>query len=125
GRYVSLEILDDGPGLTAEAKSRMFEPFFTTKFTGRGLGLSSVLRIVRRHGGAIAVDSEPGRGTALRVLVPSAPAPAEPVVPAPEVADGNGLILVVDDDASVRRVARRLLERRGYAVAEAASGPEM
>lgn len=70
GDYVWFEVSDDGLGMDAATQARMFDPFFSTKFAGRGLGLSSVARIVRGHKGAVEVESEPGRGTRVRVLVP-------------------------------------------------------
>lgn len=109
--------------MSEEVAARAFDPFFTTKFTGRGLGLSSVQRIVSRHGGAITIQSEQGRGTTMRVLLPRAPrqggdrkqARGETNFP---------LILIVDDESSVRRVARRVLERRGYRCLEAESAEQ-
>jgi signal transduction histidine kinase len=67
-----LEVADDGPGMSAETQARIFDPFFTTKADGHGFGLASVLGITRSHAGALAVDSEVGRGTALRVWLPLA-----------------------------------------------------
>ncbi len=71
GEYVYIEVMDEGCGMDTETIERMFDPFFTTKFTGRGLGLASVAGIVRTNGGAIQVSSEPGAGTAVRVLFPA------------------------------------------------------
>jgi PAS domain S-box-containing protein len=132
GDYASLEITDTGAGMAPEIQARMFEPFFTTKFTGRGLGLAAVLGIVRGHRGAVRVASEPGRGTTMRFLFPasgqwnasaadstaSAPTPAR-VTTAP-----SGHILVIDDEETVRSVARMILERAGFTVVTAASGAE-
>lgn len=70
GAYVAIEISDDGPGIDPETLSRIFEPFFTTRFIGRGLGLAEVAGAIRRHQGAILVQSEPGEGTHITLLVP-------------------------------------------------------
>jgi signal transduction histidine kinase len=80
GRFVVMEVSDDGEGMDAEVRKRMFEPFFSTKFQGRGLGLAVVLGIVRGHGGYLRVDSRPGAGTRLQVLLPAADA-SETVLP--------------------------------------------
>lgn len=77
GPAVLLEVEDDGPGMDESTRSRLLEPFFTTKPKGRGLGLASVVGIVRRHRGGLAVDSKPGRGTLFRILLPLAAGPAE------------------------------------------------
>jgi CheY-like chemotaxis protein/two-component sensor histidine kinase len=127
GEYVYLEISDSGGGIDEETRKRLFEPFFSTKFTGRGLGLASVLGIVRGHGGAIKLLTDPGKRTRFRVLLPPAargalPAPAGAREPRAEVRGGT--ILVVDDDEAVLELARELLLRSGFEVVTASGGRE-
>jgi two-component system cell cycle sensor histidine kinase/response regulator CckA len=130
GSYVTVAVADDGCGMDRETQARMFEPFFTTKELGRGsgLGLAMVYGTIANHGGAIAVDSEPGRGTTITLYLPAVERPAPPA-PAPKAAvsrtAGDGaLILVVDDEPMVRTVTRRSLERGGYRVVTASDGAE-
>ena len=126
GDYVYIEVSDDGCGMDAETRERIFEPFFTTKFTGRGLGLAAVLGIVRGHQGAVRIDSAPGQGTTFRVLFPSCEAPAATAVAAParSRAHAQARILVVDDEPSVRLIAREALTRAGFTVVTASDGEE-
>jgi signal transduction histidine kinase/CheY-like chemotaxis protein len=125
GLYVALEVSDTGVGLDRATLGRIFEPFFTTKEPGRGLGLSATLGIIRGHQGAIRVTSVPGEGTAFQILLPPTEAVAAPVADPgvrPHVRPA-GRILVVDDEASVRRLNRRVLEQAGFEVVEADDGP--
>ncbi|HWR53519.1 MAG TPA: PAS domain-containing protein [Bryobacteraceae bacterium] len=118
GFYVGLEVQDTGAGMDQATISRIFDPFFTTKFTGRGLGLSAVQGIVRACRGGMRVASAPGGGSTFTVLFPA----ASPDIDAPEAATaaqprfGRGTILVVDDDALVRKTVPKALERYGYTV---------
>ena len=127
GRFVALEVTDDGCGMDAETRRRIFEPFFSTKFRGRGLGLAAVMGIVRRCHGALRIESEPGRGTAITLLLRPAdgahPTPESPAMTFEATADG-GRILLIEDDAAARDFAATVLERAGFEVAQAADGIE-
>jgi PAS domain S-box-containing protein len=125
GPYVYFEVQDTGCGMDDDARNRMFDPFFSTKEQGSGLGLSAVLGIVRRHGGAIHVDSEPGRGTTIRVTLPRAdPQPPRVGSVEPVAEPTRGTVLVVDDEPMVRDVAQRTLEAAGHQVLVACDGVE-
>jgi signal transduction histidine kinase/ActR/RegA family two-component response regulator len=126
GPLVRLSMIDSGVGMDEATAARIFEPFFTTKPVGKGtgLGLSTVYGIVAQSGGAIRVRSSPGEGAAFHVFFPRpASAPAEgqaAVAPSPaEQRGGGGSVLLVEDDAAVRAVARRALAYAGYEVQEA------
>jgi PAS domain S-box-containing protein len=132
GQYVYLEVSDDGCGMDEETVSRVFDPFFTTKDKGRGLGLASVTGIVRGHKGSINIRSEPGMGSVFQVFFPVAgeggPAAGESAAEAPE-ADGTGnsegvTVLLVDDEKTIREVAKEILEEFGYSVVTASDGLE-
>jgi CheY-like chemotaxis protein len=127
GRYVCLVVSDTGIGMSDEVKRHIFEPFFTTKPTGQGtgLGLATVFGIVTQAGGQITVDSAPGRGTTFTILLPAARdrrAAARVEAGAPPWG-GHETVLLAEDQADVRRLTRRMLERLGYTVLEADSGP--
>jgi two-component system, cell cycle sensor histidine kinase and response regulator CckA len=127
GDYVVLSVADDGVGMSEETRAHLFEPFFSTKFQGRGMGLAATWGIVKAHRGGIVVESRSGEGSTFLVYWPVA---VEPVVRGPVVADDErdplvgATVLLVDDDAKVRRVSRGLLEELGCAVVEAGNGPE-
>lgn len=124
GTYVYVEVSDTGMGMDAQTVSRIFEPLFSTKGAGRGLGLAAVQGIARGHGGAIKVYSEKGRGTTIKFLLPcleSEPRGEEN----PDLRPGaNRVVLVVDDEDTVRAVARKALEYAGYRVLVAGDGKE-
>ncbi|HET7041133.1 MAG TPA: ATP-binding protein, partial [Gemmatimonadales bacterium] len=129
GPYVMLEVQDDGTGIPPGVIDRIFDPFFTTKETGKGtgLGLSTTQAIVKGHGGFLRVFSEPGMGAHFRLYFPARPA-AVPAAAADEpvtLQRGTGeTILVIDDEAPIRHVARQALESFGYRVLLAADGVE-
>jgi PAS domain S-box-containing protein len=129
GPYVQLAVTDTGCGMDEQTKTQLFEPFFTTKETGKGtgLGLSTVYGIVKQSGGNIWVYSEIGLGTTFKIYFPrelSAKATAARLRATPEPATGTETILVVEDEESIRKVARRALEAVGYTVLSAAAGDE-
>jgi signal transduction histidine kinase/ActR/RegA family two-component response regulator len=128
GSYVVLAISDTGMGMDPETLSHLFEPFFTTKGPGKGtgLGLATAYGIVKQSGGAISVYSEPGRGTTVKIYLPSAEAKAADVAEqAPAAAlRGSETILVLEDEARVRKLVCEVLAGRGYQVLEAVRGEE-
>jgi two-component system cell cycle sensor histidine kinase/response regulator CckA len=136
GRYVMIEVQDTGQGIPPDILPRVFDPFFTTKrdHGGSGLGLSTVHGIIRQSEGFLAVESEPGVGTSVRiylprwdgaetVTIPRVPVPP-PVEPAPSIPVPHGVVLLVDDEDLVRRFAERALSRAGWTVIAADSGDD-
>jgi len=129
GRFVMITVADTGPGMSPEIQSRIFEPFFTTKemTKGTGLGLSTALTIVKSHGGFINVYSELHKGSQFTLYLPAlnTPGSADSVALQTDLPLGNGeLVLVVDDEESIREITRGTLETFGYAVLTAADGTE-
>ena len=130
GHYVEIGVDDTGTGMDAVTLSRAFEPFFTTKEfgSGSGLGLSMVYGFVKQSGGAVRIRSTCGEGTAVVLLLPVSTTPAEAEMPTPSralsPADSPRLVLLVEDDAEVRKVIRRQLSDIGHVVIEASSGEE-
>jgi len=129
GRFVVVYVSDTGPGMTAEIQSRIFEPFFTTKemTKGTGLGLSTALTIVKSHGGFINVYSELHKGSQFAVYLPALdmPGTVDSAAAQTDLPLGNGeLVLVVDDEESIREITRGTLETFGYKVLTASDGTE-
>jgi CheY-like chemotaxis protein len=128
GRFVVLSVTDTGTGMSADTRAHLFEPFYTTKEVGKGtgLGLATVYGIVKQSGGFIAVDSELGAGTTIRIYLPvvadRVPPPEPP--PPPREWRGSETLLLVEDEEGVRTFARRALEDSGYHVLMAASGSD-
>jgi PAS domain S-box-containing protein len=129
GRYVALRVSDTGTGMPRATIEKIFDPFFTTKEVGKGtgLGLSTALGILKSHAGFISVYSEQNKGTTFKLFFPAAETAigAEKRTTAANFDKGNGeLILVVEDEASIRRITRMVLEKNNYRVLEANDGTE-
>ena len=129
GAYVLIDVEDNGTGMPPEVLERIFEPFYTTKELGKGtgLGLSTTLAIIKSHHGFLRVQSEIGKGTKFQLYLPANDAEKVEVIPSveTELPRGNGeLVLVVDDEVTVRQIVRQTLEAFGYRVLLAADGVE-
>jgi len=129
GGYVELRVADTGSGMDEVTRLRVFEPFFTTKSgeAGSGLGLSMVYGFVQQSGGAVHIQSTPGAGTVVTLLLPASPPPEKEPEPCPGTGsstEGSRLVLLVEDDLNVRTVLRRQLTELGFMVIEAPGGEE-
>ena len=127
GMYLFLEVSDTGMGMGKTTLERLFEPFFTTKYTGRGLGLSAVLGIVRGHKGMIKIYTEKGRGTSFKVLFPlygseSENSKTETSMEIDDTWQGKGTFLIADDEEAVRTVGKHMLKKLGFEVITAKDG---
>ena len=125
GRYVEVQVADDGPGIPSKDLPHIFDPFFTTKPQGSGLGLAVCFSVVQKHGGHIAVGTEGTGGTTFRVLLPAA---AEIAAPSRDDTDdtpyGTGRVLLMDDEAAIREMGESMLELLGYEVVVTRDGAE-
>jgi PAS domain S-box-containing protein len=132
GRYVRVSVSDTGSGIPRQIRKKIFEPFFTTKGPekGTGLGLATVLGIIRRHGGFLTLETEEGSGSSFHVFLPAAASQAEAPNPShaskveSKTAGGGETILLVDDESTVLKVMQRSLEKSGYRVLTAHDGEE-
>lgn len=127
-RVVCISISDTGAGMEPAIYDKIFDPFFSTKFTGRGLGLAVVLGLIGAHGGAITVESEPGKGSLFRVLLPVLEQDFQPSRKTDAAVSGSAedqhLILIVDDEPLMRRMTTAMLNHMGHAVIEAPDGSQ-
>jgi PAS domain S-box-containing protein len=125
GHFATLEVTDEGPGMAPEVVARLFEPFFSTKFTGRGLGLAEVIGVVRDHGGGVQVQTEEGKGSSFKILMPAMQTPRSihlgDSIPTWR---GQGNILVVEHEEAERTRVRHMAEELGFNVLEATEGLE-
>jgi PAS domain S-box-containing protein len=126
GRYIVVTIQDRGVGIPASLVDKIFDPYFSTKKKGSGLGLAISHSIISKHGGHITVASEPGKGTVFSIYLVAATEqiPELPGAPSGSVATGHGKIMIMDDEETVRNMARAMLTRLGYEVELAADGEE-
>jgi CheY-like chemotaxis protein len=124
GKYIKIEVRDQGIGISPLNREKIFDPYFTTKSKGSGLGLSIVHSVITKHNGAEDFQSKPGEGTLFFIYLPASEKQKPGLLDEEEIMGGEGKILVVDDEESIREVATLLLESLGYKVVTAESGEE-
>ena len=128
GRYICFEVTDNGCGMDDESMRKIFEPFYTTKFTGRGLGMSAVLGIIKAHHGALQLESQLGHGTTFKVYLPVQLSKSETEEAHQKAVSatwhGSGTILLAEDEVQVKSIAIALLQKLGFTVIDAANGKE-
>jgi len=128
GRYILFEVIDNGCGMDEQIRRKIFEPFYTTKFSGRGLGMSAVLGIIKAHKGALQLESHPGQGTTFRVYLPVQLSNSEQEETHQKALSaawrGSGTILLAEDEELVKSIAITLLQKLGFTVLDAANGKE-
>lgn len=124
GKYILIQVSDTGFGIPPENKRKVFDPYFTTKKMGSGLGLSIVYSVIKRHNGSVDLKSKPGEGTAFYIYLPASEGQVVTLEPTGIAQEGEGKILVMDDEESIREVASVLLETLGYEVSLASTGEE-
>jgi two-component system cell cycle sensor histidine kinase/response regulator CckA len=125
GIYICLSVEDTGRGMEESIRQRIFEPFFSTKFQGRGLSMAAVYGIIKNHGGFILVKSDPGQGTRVKIYLPAKEhEETEGRCVMDQTPNGNGTILVIEDEEAVIDVSRAMLEHLGFNILEARTGSE-
>lgn len=127
--YVTLEVCDNGVGMDSETKQRIFEPFYTTKFYGRGLGMSSVIGIIKSHNGALQLQSQKGQGSVFKILLPIQDCGLTDNSPHIQLGSTKAIlqnctILLVEDEENVRIITSKILQKQGVKTIEAANGKE-
>ncbi|MBD3344431.1 MAG: PAS domain S-box protein [Chitinivibrionales bacterium] len=125
GPYVKISVKDRGAGMSPENLSKIFDPFYSTKPKGHGLGLTTCYSIIKRHGGYVDVESEPGEGSSFHIFLPASP-DAIPEIPAKATAphQGSGMVLVMDDEPVMRETIQSMLKMLGYSVVCTENGAE-
>ncbi|MCZ6673352.1 MAG: ATP-binding protein, partial [Verrucomicrobia bacterium] len=125
GRYICIDLKDSGMGVPEENLSKIFDPFFSTKSSGTGLGLTTSYSIIKRHFGHIELNSSLGYGTRFTIYFPATQKTIQKKVEADtKIMHGNGKVLLMDDDSSIREVAKLILERLGYTVTGTTKGED-